>query len=239
MQKKARPRSVFLCVFLWNCPERRRKPGSNDNDGTSNHVIASPRRGRGNPYPVQALLPRSVVTGTRAGGKGSALRKMTAYTRYGLPRRSAPRNDRGSRSPGADYRPHLSLRGPEGAAAISGKYHSAEISRPLVPRDCHVAPLLAMTEEIEVQAHTIDHICHCEAPKGEWQSLGSIIQPQFSVRRCPEIATGLTALAMTCAIRCCTKKSNHPRRGYHNSSFFIFHSSSSSCTAPPRRSSAW
>ena len=38
--------------------------------------------------------------------------------RDGLPRRFAPRNDRGNRSPGADHRPQLSLRGPAGAAAI-------------------------------------------------------------------------------------------------------------------------
>ena len=28
-----------------------------------------------------------------------------------------------------------------------------------------------MTEEIEAQAQTIDHICHCEAPTGPWQSV--------------------------------------------------------------------
>ena len=33
--------------------------------------------------------------------------------------------------------------------------------------------------------------------RATWQSLGSIVQPQFSARRCLEIATGLTALAMT------------------------------------------
>ena len=32
---------------------------------------------------------------------------------------------------------------------------------------------LAMTEEIGTQAQTIDHICHCEAPTGPWQSPGS------------------------------------------------------------------
>ena len=41
-------------------------------------VIARPRRGRGNPYPVQAVLPRCAAASTRAGGKGSASRKMTA-----------------------------------------------------------------------------------------------------------------------------------------------------------------
>ena len=30
---------------------------------------------------------------------------------------------------------------------------------------------LAMTEEIGTQAQTIDHICHCEAPTGPWQSV--------------------------------------------------------------------
>ena len=68
MQKKARPQSVFLCVFLWNCPERRRKPGSNDDDGTSNHVIARRRSRSGNPFFWQL-----VYVGT-------------ACTEYGLPR---------------------------------------------------------------------------------------------------------------------------------------------------------
>ena len=39
----------------------------------------------------------------------------------------------GNRSPGADHRPHLSLRGPAGAVAISGKYRSSDISRPFLP----------------------------------------------------------------------------------------------------------
>ena len=54
-----------------------------------------------------------------------------------------------------------------------------------------------MTEEIEAQAQTIDHICHCEAPKGPWQSLGTDLRNIAAERYFPEIATGLTALAMT------------------------------------------
>ena len=58
--------------------------------------------------------------------------------------------------------------------------------------------LLAMTEEIGAQAQTIDHICHCEASKKPWQSLGSLVQLKFPVRRCPEIATSACGfLAMT------------------------------------------
>ena len=116
----------------------------------------------------------------------------------------------------------LSLRGFEEAVAIRTpcrQFYSAAQSQVRVRKmaacretDCHVAALLAMTEEIEAQAQTNDHICHCEAPKGPhprvaslapagqftfWQSQGSFVQLKFLVRRCPEIATGLTALAMT------------------------------------------
>ena len=51
--------------------------------------------------------------------------------------------------------------------------------------------LLAMTEEIGAQAQTIDHICHCEAPQGPWQSQGSIVHLKFPVRQFPEIAASL------------------------------------------------
>ena len=117
-------------------------------------VIARPRRGRGNPYPVQAVLPRCAAASTRAGGKGSASRKMTA---------------------------------------------SRET-------DCRVALLLAMTEEIEAQVQTIDHVCHCEAPKGPhprvaslapagrftfWQSHGTDGREISVEQYFPEIATGL------------------------------------------------
>ena len=117
-------------------------------------VIARPRRGRGNPYPVQAVLPRCAAASTRAGGKGSASRKMTA---------------------------------------------SRET-------DCRVALLLAMTEEIEAQVQTIDHVCHCEAPKGPhprvaylapagrftfWQAHGTDGREILVERYFPEIATGL------------------------------------------------
>ena len=51
--------------------------------------------------------------------------------------------------------------------------------------------LLAMTGENEARAQTIDHICHCEAPKGPWQSLGSIVYLKFPVNSCIEIATSL------------------------------------------------
>ena len=46
-------------------------PPRNDAGGKAlpyTDVIARPRRGRGNPFPVQAVLPRSAVTSTRAGG---------------------------------------------------------------------------------------------------------------------------------------------------------------------------
>ena len=45
-----------------------------------------------------------------------------------------------------------------------------------------------MTGEIEARAQIINYICHCEAPQGPWQSLGSIVQPKFPVRCCLEIA---------------------------------------------------
>ena len=51
--------------------------------------------------------------------------------------------------------------------------------------------LLAMTEEIEAQAQTIDHICHCEAPKGPWQSQGTDLRNISAKRYFPEIATSL------------------------------------------------
>ena len=54
-----------------------------------------------------------------------------------------------------------------------------------------------MTEEIGARAQIIDYICHCEAPKGPWQSHGSNGREISVERYFPEIATGLTALAMT------------------------------------------
>ena len=60
---------------------------------------------------------------------------------------SPPRNDRGNRSPGAILRLHLSLRGPEGAVAISGQQRTENFGKTIIPRDCRVASLLAMTGE--------------------------------------------------------------------------------------------
>ena len=57
--------------------------------------------------------------------------------------------------------------------------------------DCHVASLLAMTEEIGARAQTINHICHCEAPKGPWQSQGTDGREISGERYFPEIATSL------------------------------------------------
>ena len=57
--------------------------------------------------------------------------------------------------------------------------------------------LLAMTEEIEAQAQTIDHICHCEAPQGPWQSVlraGSAHENQLPKE---QIAASHGLLAMT------------------------------------------
>ena len=54
-----------------------------------------------------------------------------------------------------------------------------------------------MTEKIGARAQIIDYICHCEAPKGPWQSHGSNGRETSVERYFPEIATGLTALAMT------------------------------------------
>ena len=48
-------------------------------------------------------------------------------------RREAIASGRPKAAPTAHYRTSLSLRGFEEAAAISGKYHSSEISRPSVP----------------------------------------------------------------------------------------------------------
>ena len=47
---------------------------------------------------------------------------------------------------------------------------------------------LAMTGEIEAQAQTIDHICHCEASKKPWQSHGSNGREISGERYFPEIA---------------------------------------------------
>ena len=57
--------------------------------------------------------------------------------------------------------------------------------------DCRVAALLAMTEEAEARAQTINYICHCEAPKGPWQSLGSNGREIAGERDFPEIAASL------------------------------------------------
>ena len=55
-----------------------------------------------------------------------------------------------------------------------------------------------MTEEIEAHAQTIDHICHCEAPAGPWQSQGSNGREISGERYFPEIATSAYGLlAMT------------------------------------------
>ena len=54
------------------------------------------------------------------GREGQCIAEDDCQQRDGLPRRFAPRNDRGNRSPGADYRLHLSLRGFEGAAPQGG-----------------------------------------------------------------------------------------------------------------------
>ena len=64
--------------------------------------------------------------------------------------------------------------------------------------------LLAMTEEIEAQAQTIDHICHCEAPKGPWQSHGTDLRNISAERYFPEIS-GL-ALSLCPALRLCKGK---------------------------------
>ena len=85
-----------------------------------------------------------------------------------------------------EYR--VSLRGPKGAVAISGHRWTGNFSRTLLPRDCHVASLLAMTGEIEARAQTIIYICHCQAPKGPWQSLGSNGREIAGERDFPEIA---------------------------------------------------
>ena len=51
---------------------------------------------------------------------------------------SPPRNDRGNRSPGADHRPHLSLRGPIGAVAIRTLCRQCPQERAAKRTDCHV-----------------------------------------------------------------------------------------------------
>ena len=56
---------------------------------------------------------------------------------------------------------------------------------------------LAMTGEIEAQAQTIDHICHCEASKKPWQSVpraGSADMDQLPKGRIATSACGLLAM---------------------------------------------
>ena len=54
------------------------------------------------------------------GREGQCIAEDDCQQRDGLPRRFAPRDDRGNRSPGADHRSRLSLRGPKGAAPQGG-----------------------------------------------------------------------------------------------------------------------
>ena len=86
----------------------------------------------------------------------------------------------------------MSLRGPEGAVAtrfsvqeVPGRTNCRKSGLPRRLR------LLAMTEEIEARAQTINYICHCEAPKGPWQSLGSNGREIAGERDFPEIAASL------------------------------------------------
>ena len=59
-----------------------------------------------------------------------------------------------------------------------------------------------MTEEIEARAQTINHVCHCEAPEGPWQSHGTDLRNIAAERYFPEIATSACGLlAMTRVLR--------------------------------------
>ena len=78
-------------------------------------------------------------------------------------------------------------------AATDGRFRLNDTSQRL-PRRLR---LLAMTEEIEARAQTIDHICHCEAPQGPWQSVpcaGSARKNELPKERIATSAYGLLAM---------------------------------------------
>ena len=86
-------------------------------------------------------------------------------------------------------------------AVTDGKFRMNDTSLRL-PR-----PLrgLAMTGEIEAQAQTIDHICHCEASKKPWQSVpraGSSDEDRLPKERISGLALSLCPALRLCKGKC-------------------------------------
>ena len=154
MQKKARPQSVFLCVFLWNCPERRRKPGSNDRGKRSpdaDHRLHLSLRGPSGPWqspgtdgreiaverycPEISGLALSLCPALRL-CKGKCLPNRCG--RLTPPQAALPCGPRRLRLLAMTSETRMSLRGPEGAAAIRTPCRQCPQERTAKRTDCHV-----------------------------------------------------------------------------------------------------